>query len=158
ACAPLLPIAPSPHVTVLPDAKMAKPPPDSNASLDDTNASLGDTDASPDDTDAAPRVSAEVLRAFLVRKDTQLHIVSVIRRRLDKGTPRWIVAEIPSAVNERVLTAVARPRSEANMRGWLTTLATNMRNQYFRVCAAHEKWINPQAEIEEQPPDPNDAP
>jgi DNA-directed RNA polymerase specialized sigma24 family protein len=103
-------------------------------------------------------VSPEVLRAYVGSKDTQIYIVSVIRRGLAKRTPDWIVRDIASNVNAKVLGTLAGPRDESRMRGWLVTVTVNARNSYFREGAANAKWINPEAAVEELPPDPADAP
>jgi hypothetical protein len=155
----------------VPDPETTDSPRDSDAAHDRDDAvvsssrpSLSRTDApeervgSPDaPTESPPRVSREVLAAYLVREETQKRLVGIIRRTLTKGTPRYVVDEILSNVHFLALKTKAGPKSEDRMPGWLTRVAVNARNLYFRQGAAAEKWINKSHEIEDLPPDPNDA-
>jgi len=105
--------------------------------------------ASPREADARVRVSPEVVRAFLARKETQDLIVGVVRRGLSKKTPRNIVDEIVSDANARAFTTKARPFRESRLPGWLTAVAVSARKDYFRAGAADLKWVNRQAEVDE---------
>jgi DNA-directed RNA polymerase specialized sigma24 family protein len=149
----------------MPDPKIPAPAKPTEQPLDDADApissarpALAGAGAPERDTASPPRVSAEVLRATLARKETQDHLVAVIRRSLSKKTPRWIVDEILSNVNTRVLTTLARPYDETRVRGWLTTVAVSVRNSYFRNGAAHARWIHPGADLEEVLPESTDEP
>jgi hypothetical protein len=102
-------------------------------------------------------VSREVLAEYLVRKETQKRLVGIIRRTLAKGTPQYVVDEILSNVHFIALSTKAGPKSEDRISPWLTRVAVNARNLYFRQGAAADKWIDKAPEIEDLPPDPNDA-
>ena len=145
--------------------RTGQPLDDADAPVSSARPAVAHT-AAPDDGAAAPekdsasppRVSDAVLRATLARKETQDHLVRVIRRTLSKKTPWFVVDEILSNVNVRVLTTLARPKDETRLRGWLTVVAVSVRNSYFRAGAANAKWIDPAADLEEVPPESTDAP
>jgi DNA-directed RNA polymerase specialized sigma24 family protein len=156
----------------MPDPKNPAPASRTGDPLDDADAPVssarptlpaggapeGSAPAPKRDAASPPRVSDAVLRSALARKETQDHVVAVIRRSLSKKTPRWIVDEILSNVNTRVLTTLARPTDETRIRGWLTVVAVSVRNSYFRAGAAHAKWINPEADLQDVLPESAEAP
>ncbi len=117
-------------------------------------------DAEPlSDVRAWQSVPDEQFREYLQRPATQARIASIVKARVNDGTPDHVLDDIVQDANVSAITSTARPRTPATAPGWLATVAVRAVADYFRHQAVHAKWLNRDAEIEElageveEPPD-----
>jgi DNA-directed RNA polymerase specialized sigma24 family protein len=114
-------------------------------------------DAPPSKVRLKANLSDEDFRAFLARKDAQKRIREVVVKRLHKKAPTDLVEDITQQANVDALAARSRPQSMETALGWLGTVSARAVVNHFRRNAVHEKWLKPDVDVEELPPEPDGA-
>jgi DNA-directed RNA polymerase specialized sigma24 family protein len=80
------------------------------------------------DAGAFTGVTTEVVRAFVGRKDVQ----KKLKRLLEGRLPRDEVENVLQDTLERALRGPSRPRTEASMGGWLSSIGHYAANDFYR--------------------------
>jgi DNA-directed RNA polymerase specialized sigma24 family protein len=103
-------------------------------------------------------VSREELWAFLALESTQDRIRQVVHANVPRRTPRDVFDEIVQKANLRAVEAKSRPRSSAQLRPWISTLAEHAAVDHFRRVDVQLKYENREIDVEQVAREPADAP
>jgi DNA-directed RNA polymerase specialized sigma24 family protein len=102
-------------------------------------------------------LSTAELHAFVGDKATQKHLLDVIWKRMGKGAPKDLVEDLVQQASLAMLSAKLGPHSAATASGWASRVAVCTVVDYFRREEVQAKWVDRKTDVENLPPDPDDA-
>jgi DNA-directed RNA polymerase specialized sigma24 family protein len=113
-------------------------------------ASLAKDAAAPRSNEAPGRVSREALREFVAQPEVQERIRTIVAARVGGRAPKAVIDDIVQETNLAILGAASRPRSMETASGWVATVTARAVATHFRRSAAGLRWIEPEADVDEQ--------
>ena len=103
-------------------------------------------------------VSPTALRTYLALPETQKHVDMLVKRFLGDRAPTHVRDDIRQQAYMAALTAKSPPRSAKTMPGWLAMVTRRTAFRSFRSGAADLKWLDRDADVDEQAGEPVEAP
>jgi hypothetical protein len=171
SCAALRGNAPCIPLILVPDSKKDPPIPQSGAALPQSGPSLPDDDAPKSEKQpvvhAVPPPKGDVVvslpidrRAFdkyIVRGRTMRLMKRVIRAHVSRKTQRADVEDMVIRAQMECIEAVNRakgPESWQKIDAWTSKVTAHAVAHHFRSTNIDKKWLNRDADVEEQPTEP----
>ncbi len=105
-----------------------------------------------------PGISERELRDLVAQPSTQESIRRIVGARIERGLPQALVDDLVQEATLAMLGANARPRSMETASGWVSTVTVRTVANYFRRDETHRTWVDPEADVEQQPGEPAEAP
>jgi DNA-directed RNA polymerase specialized sigma24 family protein len=105
-----------------------------------------------------PGISEKQLRDLVALPSTQESIRRIVGARIERGSPQALVDDLGQEATLAMLGANARPRSMETASGWVSTVTVRTVANYFRRDETHRTWVDPEADVEQQPGEPAEAP
>jgi len=137
---------------------------DSDASLDDdapqsaVRPSLAPGHPPQPGGDAPPAISDQQLRDLVAQRSVQDTIRRIVGARVERGSPAALVDDLVQEATVAVLTAKSRPSSMETAAGWVSTVTVRTVANHYRRDQAHRTWLDREADVEQQPGEPEEAP
>jgi DNA-directed RNA polymerase specialized sigma24 family protein len=139
-------------------------PHDSDASLDgdvpysDAHPAVAQDEPPQSGLALVPGISEKALRDLVAQPSTQESIRRIVGARVERGSSRALVDDLVQEATLAMLGAKARPRSMETASGWVSTVTVRTVANYFRRDEAHRTFVDPEADVEQQAGEPEEAP